>query len=83
MTIAFLCTRVIHPDIEDWKKLTRLIGFLAQTIDNEKITGVDDLKRMQTFIDSSHTVYDGMRGHTGGTITFGTGVLNESPVSKR
>ena len=44
--IAFLCRRVKHPDIEDWKKLTRLISFLAQTIDEEQIIGTDDLQRM-------------------------------------
>jgi hypothetical protein len=76
LTIAFLCTRIKAADIEDWKKLARLICFLAQTIDDERLIGADDLHNMQTFIDSSHAVHDDMRGHNGGTITFGTGVLN-------
>lgn len=75
--IAYLCTRVKEPDMEDWKKLKRLMHFLAQMIDNERIIGVDDLTKMQTFVDSSHAVHeDSMRGHTGGAMTFGTGVVH-------
>ena len=29
-----------------------------------------------TFVDSSHAVHPDMRGHTGGAITFGTGILS-------
>ena len=71
--VSFLCTRVKSSDIEDWKKLKRLISFLHQTIDDARIIGEDDLLKMQTFIDSSDAVHEDMKGHTGGTITFGTG----------
>ena len=36
---------------------------------------------METFVDSSHAVHPDMRGHTGGVITFGTGIL--SPRSSK
>ena len=74
--VAFLCTRVKNPDVEDWKKLKRLISFLHQTIDDVRIIGADDLLKIQNFIDSSHAVHEYMKGHTGGTITFGTGVVS-------
>ena len=74
--VAFLCTRVKIPDVEDWKKLKRLISFLHQTINDVRIIGADDLLKMQTFIDSLHAVHEDMKGHTGGTITFGTGVVS-------
>ena len=73
--ISYLCTRAKEPDIEDWKKLKRLLCFLKQTINEERIIGAKDLHKMQTFIDSSHAVHENMRGHTGGVTTFGTGVL--------
>ena len=74
--MAFLCTHVKSPDVEDWKSLKRLISFLHQTIDDVRIIGADDLLKIQTFIDSSHAVHEDMKAHTGGTITFGTGVVS-------
>ena len=75
-TISFLCTRVKVPDVDDWCKLRRLMCFLKQTIDNERIMGADNLTEMLTFVDAAHSVQPNMRGHTGGCITFGTGVVN-------
>ena len=74
--ISFLCTRVQQPDVEDQKKLRRVLKFLQQTIDDNRIIGADRLDVMTTFVDSSHAVHPNMRGHTGGVITFGTGVIN-------
>ena len=74
--MAFLCTRVKSPDVEVWKKFKRLISFLHQTIDDVRIIGADDLLKVHTFIDSLHAVHEDMKGHTGGTITFGTGVVS-------
>ena len=74
--VAFLCTRVKSPDVKYWEKLKRLISFVNQTIEKVRIIGSDDLLKMQTFIDSSHAVHEDMKGHTGGTITFGTGVVS-------
>ena len=74
--VAFLCTHVKSPDVEDWKKLKQLISFLHQTIDDVSIIGAYDLLKMQTSVDSSHAVHEDMKGHTGGTITFGTGVVS-------
>lgn len=81
--ISFLCTRVKSPDIDDWKKLTCLLCYLQQTIDDERIIGADDLTRMQTFIDSLHAVHEDMRGHTGGAITFGTGIINSKSSKQK
>ena len=74
--ISFLCSRVQNPDIEDWKKLKRVLKYLSQTINETRIIGADALEHMQTFVDSSHAVHQDMKGHTGGVITFGSGVLS-------
>jgi len=73
--VSFLCTRVQHPDVEDWKKLRRMLKFIQQTIDDERIIGADKLDEMETFVDSSHAVHPDMRGHTGGLVSLGTGIL--------
>ena len=79
--ISFLCSRVSSPDVEDHKKLRRVLKFIQQTIDDTRIIGIDRLDTMLTFVDSSHAVHPDMRGHTGGLITFGTGIL--SPRSSK
>lgn len=74
--ISFLCSRVSSPDIEDQKKLKSVLKFIQQTIDDTWLIGADTLDKMTTFVDSSHAVHPDMRGHTGGVITFGTGILS-------
>ncbi len=74
--ISFLCTRVSNPDVEDWKKLKRALCYVNQTIDDPRIIGADDLAELSTYVDASHAVHMDMRGHTGGVITMGTGVLH-------
>jgi len=64
------------PDVDDWCKLRRLMSFIKQTIDDERIMGADNLTEMLAFIDATHSVHPNMRGHTGGCITFGTGVVD-------
>ena len=36
-TVAFLCTRVTQPDVDDWRKLRRLLKFMQQT-ENDVLT---------------------------------------------
>ena len=43
-TIAFLTTRVINPDEDDWKNLRRVIRYLDATINSVKLhLNVDNL----------------------------------------
>jgi len=39
LAVSFLTTRVILPDMDNWKKLLRVLGYLKETIDYDlKIT---------------------------------------------
>ena len=73
--VSFLCTRVQHPDEDDWKKLRRVLQYLRGTIDLELTLGADDLKKMQSWVDVSYAVHDDCKSHTGGAISWGVGVL--------
>jgi hypothetical protein len=75
-TISFLCTRVACSDVEDWGKLRRLLQFLSQTIDDERIIAVDSLYKLITFVDASYAIHPDMKGHTGGAMSFGTGIIH-------
>jgi hypothetical protein len=74
--ISFLCTRVSKSDEDDWAKLKRLLQFLSQTIDDVRVVAADDLSKLLTWVDASYAIHHDMRGHTGGAMSFGTGIIH-------
>ena len=79
--ISFLTSRVTTADLDDWKKLKRLLCYLLCTIDLPLILGIDDLCVVHTWVDASFATHHDMRSHTGGVISMGKGALYAS--SKR
>ena len=69
--IAFLTTRVINPDEDDWKKLRRLLGYLKRTIKLPLILRADGVNVLKWWVDASYAAHDNMRGHTGETMPMG------------
>ena len=45
-TVAFLCTRVTKSNMDDWKKLKRLLGYLLQTKNEVRIIGASTLTEL-------------------------------------
>jgi len=76
LAVSFLCMRVDQPDMEYLKKVRRLLCLLKQTINDTRVIGADSLEQIDTFIDSSDAVHPDMRGHTGGAITMGIGIIH-------
>jgi hypothetical protein len=74
--ISFLCTRVSKSDECDWGKLRRLLQFLNQTINDVRVIAADDLTSLFTWVDASYAIHHDMKGHTGGAMSFGTGVIH-------
>ena len=70
-TIAYLTTRVKEPDIDNWKKLRKIIQYLYATKDLVLTLNNDKLNIIKWFVDASHGVHDDMKGKTGVTITLG------------
>ena len=65
-TIAFLCTRPTVADVNDWRKLKRLLQYIKSTIDLELILGADLMSAFKTFIDVAYGVHEDTKSHTGG-----------------
>ena len=82
-TVAFLCTRPSVADEDDWRKLKRLLQYLRTTIDLDLILGADSLQHFKTFIDVAYGVHADMKSHTGGGVTFGTGVLSSKSSKQK
>jgi hypothetical protein len=75
--VSFLCTRVQKPTEEDWGKLRRTLNFLKVTERDRRIIGCsgEDLS-LHTWVDASHAIHENMRGHTGGCMSTGVGVIH-------
>ena len=74
--IAYLATRNQSSTNHDWWKLRRVLLFLMDTVDDERVIGADDLGVLHTWIDSSYATHPDMKSHTGGVMSFGTGVIH-------
>ena len=73
VSVAFLCKQVKAPNIDDWKKLGRLVRYIRATIHLPLILGSDGSGNMVWSIDASFAVHMDMKSHTGYCLTLGTG----------
>ena len=74
--VSYLTTRVSKSNERDWFKLMRVLSFLKHTIKDKRIIGATSLKDLYTWVDASYAVHPNMRGHTGGTMSYGKGVIH-------
>ena len=73
--VAFLSTRVQHPDHDDYKKLGRAMKYLRKTIALPLTLEADDLHLIHWWIDGAFATHRDMRSHTGGAMSLGKGVI--------
>jgi Reverse transcriptase (RNA-dependent DNA polymerase) len=73
--VAFLCTRVKSPDVDDMKKLQRLVRYLRDSKELCLTLEADDLQIVKWWVDASFAVHQDMRSHTGGTMSLGKGAV--------
>jgi hypothetical protein len=73
--VAFLCTRVKSPDVDDMKKLRRLVCYLRGTKALCLTLEADDLQVVRWWVDASFAVHQDMRSHTGGVLSLGKGAV--------
>ena len=82
-TIAFLTTRVSNPDLDDWKKLRRMIDYLRGTQDLILTLSADNAMIIKWFVDVSYAVHKDMKSHTGGCLTLGKGFPIASSLKQK
>ena len=64
-------------------KLKHLLRYLNDTIEIPCIVGATSLHSFKTWVDAAYAVHDDMKSHTGGVMSFGTGVINEKSRKQR
>lgn len=73
--VAFLCTRVKNPTVDDCMKLGKVICYLAETIHLPLILGMDADGNFTWNVDASFAVNPDCRSHTGASMTLGHGSM--------
>jgi hypothetical protein len=73
--VSFLCTRLHHPDEDDYKKLSQVIKYMRGTIDLTLNLQANNDGKIQWWVDASYAVHPEMKGHTGGTLSLGKGSI--------
>ena len=74
--LSYLCTKVSCRSTNDKEKLDCLLDYLHGTILNRRTLGATSLEEMITWVNASFAVHANKRSHTGGTISFGIGVIH-------
>jgi len=81
--VAFLCTRVTSPDLDDWKKLARCIRYLRGTVELPLTLEADPNLSLRWWVDASFAVHHDMRSHTGSTMTLGKGSIYSASIRQK
>jgi hypothetical protein len=71
--VAFLTTRVIEPDKDDWGKLKRVLKYLNRMKYLKLKLSLENLRMLKWYIDGSHNVHADCKGHRGAVFTMGKG----------
>jgi len=74
--VAFLTTRVKHPDEDDWGKLKRVLKYLNGTKYLKLRLTMNNLGVLKWYVDGSHNVHWDCRGHGGAVFTMGRGATS-------
>jgi hypothetical protein len=81
--VAFLCTRVSCPTIQDKAKLRRVIRYLRNWPDPVLTLEADSLSVFKWWVDASFAVHPVMQSHTGASMSLGKGsVVSMSNIQK-
>jgi hypothetical protein len=83
LAVSFLNTRLVKPDEDDYKKLTRVVKYLNTTVDMPLVLAADDSGQICWWIDASFAVHEDMKGHTGGTMSMGKGSIYSTSAKQK
>ncbi len=82
-TVAFLTTRVKHPDNDDWGKLKRVLRYLLSTHCLQLTLFAESHSNIAWYVDASHQLHDDCKGHTGSILTFGRGATTSLSTKQK
>ncbi len=81
--ISYLSTRVQDPNEDDWKKLTKMIGFLKSTVNDCLHISAGNIDSARWSIDAAYGVHADMKSHTGATMSLGKGAIQSISTKQK
>jgi hypothetical protein len=81
--VAFLCTQVQSPDVDDYKKLMRVVKYLRGCPQLSLTLEADQAMVINWYVDASYAVHEDMKGHTGVVMTMGKGAAYSSSSKQK
>jgi len=69
--VGFLCTRVREPTVEDWEKLSKLLGYLKGTKGFVMRLKPNALFRVVVYVDASFSAHPDGKSHNGVVVKVG------------
>jgi hypothetical protein len=82
-TMAFLCTRMQAPTLDDQCKLSRVIKYLRKNRSLILTLRADNTNIVKWFVDTAFAVHCNMRSHTGGVMSMGAGAVYSSSQKQK
>ena len=74
--VAFLTTRTTKSDVDDWKKLQRLLGYLKNTLHLKlHLSGQNGMPVIKWWVDAAYATNPDMKSQTGCVMTLGNGAI--------
>ena len=83
MSVAFLKTRLICSDKDDWNKILRMMRYLRGTKELPLILSADSTKIVKWWVDGSYGIHPDDRIQTGGTASLGKGSFISTSIKQR
>ena len=81
--LAYLSTRLTKASEDDKKKLHQVYAYLNHTTDLFLTLTADEPVQLNAWIDASLGVHQDYKGHTGGVLTLGKGVLHAKSTKQK
>lgn len=82
IVISFLTSRCSSADVQDWKKLRRLLTYLRDTMDMPLILKAESMTVIKWWVDAAYGVRSDYRSQTGATMSFGLGTISNKSAKQ-
>jgi hypothetical protein len=83
VALSFLGKRTSKADEDDWVKLERLLSYLQATRDMPLTLGIENLRVVKWWADSSFAVHQDMKSHSGVLGSLGRGAIFARSVTQK
>ena len=83
LALSFLTTRVKNPDLDDYRKLVRLVRYIRTTRHLKLTLRASSMTKINWWIDAAYGVHDDMRGHSGGMMSLGKGAMGSRSMKHK